>query len=168
MKTKEKKENLNDFNIYLDSNDIVYLSKQLEQSLSNANSRSRSILRINFPSNTNSLTKNMKNYNNNNNQPNIYDSSGAAVYLIVVILFYFLGILTIIACQIKRRKRNDYKLEKITLSISNDTKKKKLLGIQLIFSHFKINNLSNYIFFENNCPIRRCGAGLGKYIMKDQ
>lgn len=60
-----------------------------------------------------------------------YDSAGAAKYVVVVIIWYFLSVASFVAWQIKRRKgsSNGYKAEQLFQAMEDQVKTKQILGI---------------------------------------
>ena len=74
----------------------------------------------------------------NNTSKINYDSHGAARYLIVVILWYFFGVASFIAWQIKRKKvSHDYKTD-LFIGMEDQIKTKEILG-EFNFRKFQQN-----------------------------
>lgn len=58
-----------------------------------------------------------------------YDSEGAATYVIVVIAWYFLGVVSFVTWQMSKKKvPNDYKTELLSQGLEDQVKTKLILG----------------------------------------
>jgi hypothetical protein len=149
---------LNFLKIHINSNEMSDLSESLKYNLKHSDRSRMQIIFPDINTNTqknNNNNSNKNNNNDNNKNNNFYptmhtvtafnkhfqmnknsnslilkkdDSAGAAIYLVVVILWYILGVVLFVACQMKRRKPNDYKIAKVSKSIGAQDKKKILLG----------------------------------------